>query len=291
MSRVSIIIPAYNAAEFVREAVDSALAQTHPDVEVIVVDDSSTDHTPQVLAGYGNRIRVHRQPNGGVSSARNTGARLATGDWVAFLDADDVWAPTKTAAQLARAAETAAPWVYSNRFNTGERGGFPEFQSDHALMTEGDVFVDLLLRGNFITVSSVMMRKALFEEAAGFYSQKGGCEDWDLWLRVSQQHHVAYVEAPLVGYRFTPMSMSRNYRAMMDARRAVVARALASERGRALDWRIRRQIWAETFITNGWDAGRAGARVDAFLGYARAAVAWPWNLQTYKEAIKVCINA
>jgi len=287
MTRVSVIIPAYNAAAFVREAVDSALAQTHPDIEVIVVDDSSTDDTPQVLAEYGDRIRVHRQPNGGVAAARNAGARLATGEWVAFLDADDVWAPEKTAAQL---AGSSAAWVYSDRFNFGERGAFPQFQSDNTLMTAGDVFVDLLLRGNFITVSSVMMRTALFAQTQGFYAQKGGCEDWDLWLRVSQTHAVGYVAQPLVGYRFTPMSMSRNHRAMMAARRAVVARALGSERGRSLDWRVRRQAWAETFLTNGWDAGRAGARVDALLGYARAAAAWPLSLQPYKEAIKVCLN-
>jgi glycosyltransferase involved in cell wall biosynthesis len=288
MSRVSIIIPAYNAAAFIRETIDSALAQTHPDVEVIVVDDSSTDDTPAVLASYGDRIRTHRQPNGGVSVARNTGARLATGDWVAFLDADDIWKPRKVEAQLKAGA---APWSYTNRYNFGERGDFPEFQSDNIVMLEGDVFEQLLLRGNFITVSSVMMRKALFEQMGGFYAQKGGCEDWDLWLRTSEHHPVSYVPEPLVGYRFTPGSMSRNHRAMEAARRAVVGRALSLPRGRALDWRVRRQIWAETFLTNGWDAGRAGARVDAFVDYVRAAAAWPLNLTAYKAALKVCLNA
>lgn len=290
MSRVSIIIPAYNAAAFVRDAVDAALAQTHPDVEVIVVDDSSTDDTPQVLATYGDRIRVHRQPNAGVAGARNTGARLATGDWVAFLDADDVWLPRKIEAQL-EAADGRA-WVYTNRFNFGARGVLPEVQTDVTMMSEGDVFVPLLLRGNFITVSSVMIRTALFQQVGGFYHQKGGCEDWDLWLRVSSHgHEVAYAPEPLVGYRFTPTSMSANHRAMAPARRAVVARALDSERGRSLPWRLRRQIWAETCRTNGWDAGRSGARLDALADYARAALAWPLNPQPYKEALKVCLNA
>jgi teichuronic acid biosynthesis glycosyltransferase TuaG len=288
MSRVSIIIPAYNAAAFVAAAIDSALAQTHPDVEVIVIDDSSTDDTAEVIAGYGSRIRSHRQPNGGVACARNTGARLATGEWVSFLDADDVWVPTKVAAQLAAGD---APWSYTNRYNFGERGGFPEYQSDHTLMTGGDVFEALLRRGNFITVSSVMMRKAVFDRMGGFYSQQGGCEDWDLWLRTSEHHPVSYVAEPLVGYRFTPLSMSRNHRAMMEARRSVVARALELPRGRALGWRLRRQIWAETFLANAWDAGRAGARIDAVVDYARAALAWPLNPLPYKEALKVCVHA
>lgn len=290
MTRVSVIIPAYNAAAFVCEAVNSALAQTHPDVEVIVVDDSSTDDTPDVLARYGSRIRVHRQPNGGVSSARNTGASLATGDWVSFLDADDVWAPRKIEAQLE--AVGGGAWAYTNRYNFGARGAVPEIQTDVTRMSEGDVFIPLLLRGNFITVSSVMMRTALFEELGGFYHQKGGCEDWDLWLRAASRHHqIRFVREPLVGYRFTATSMSANHRAMAPARRAVVARALDTERGRSLPWRLRRQIWAETCRTNGWDAGRSGARLDALANYARAAMAWPLNPQPFKEALKVCLNA
>jgi glycosyltransferase involved in cell wall biosynthesis len=290
MTRVSVIIPAYNAAAFVGEAVNSALAQSHPDVEVIVVDDSSTDGTPEILARYGDRIRVHRQPNGGVSSARNTGAALAGGDWVSFLDADDVWAPRKIEAQLTAAVD--GEWVYTNRFNFGARGPLPEIQSDVTLMTEGDVFVPLLMRGNFITVSSVMMRTALFQQLGGFHHQPGGCEDWDLWLRASSRHHqIRFVPEPLVGYRFTGSSMSANHRAMAPARRAVVARALESDRGRSLPWHLRRRIWAETCRTNGWDAGRAGARLDALADYARAALAWPLNLHPYKEALKVCLHA
>ena len=287
---VSVIIPAYNAAAFVREAVDSALAQTHPNIEVIVVDDSSTDETPAILAAYGDRIRVHRQPNTGVGGARNTGARLATGEWVAFLDADDVWLPRKIEAQLNAVGDGA--WVYTNRFNFGARGPVPEVQSDITLMTDGDVFVPLLLRGNFITVSSVMMRTRLVLEVGGFCHQNGGCEDWDLWLRVAVRHHeVRYVAEPLVGYRFTTTSMSANHRAMAPARRAVVASALETERGRSLPWSLRRKIWAETYRTNGWDAARSGARWDALAHYARAAAAWPLNFEAYKGAIQVCVNA
>ena len=289
MSRVTVVIPAYNAAAFVREAIDSALAQTHPDTEVVVVDDSSTDETPAILAAYGDRIRVHRQPNTGVGGARNTGVRLATGDWVAFLDADDVWAPRKIEAQLA--AMGSLGWAYTNRFNFGARGPLPEVQSDVTLMTDGDVFVPLLLRGNFITGSSVMMRTRLVLQLGGFCHNNGGCEDWDLWLRAaSRGHEVRYVAEPLVGYRFTATSMSANHRAMATARRAVVAQALETERGRSLSWSLRRRIWAETYLTNGWDAARAGAPWDALVDYARAAAAWPLDAQIHKEAVKVCLS-
>ena len=289
MPRVSVVIPACNAAAFVREAIDSALAQTHPDIEVIAIDDGSTDGTPAILAAYGDRIRVHRQPNTGVGAARNSGVRLATGEWVAFLDADDVWTPRKIEVQLNAVADGA--WVYSNRFNFGARGPLPELQSDITLMTGGDVFAALLVRGNFITVSSVMMRTRLVLELGGFCPRNGGCEDWDLWLRAAAQgYEVKYVAAPLVGYRCTTGSMSANHRVMAAARRTVVARALETDRGRSLPWTVRRKIWGETHRTNGWDAGRSGARAGALTQYARAVAAWPFDVSSYKEAVKICLQ-
>src|SRR5688500_9583140 len=97
---VSVVIPAYNYGHFVTEAVASALNQTHPHVEVIVVDDGSTDGTADILKPFGSRIRYIYQPNRGLSAARNTGIRAARGEWVAFLDADDLWHPSKTETQL-----------------------------------------------------------------------------------------------------------------------------------------------------------------------------------------------
>jgi len=288
MSKVSVIIPAYNAAAHVREAIDSALAQTHQDTEVIVVDDSSTDDTPAILLSYGDRLVVRRQPNAGVAAARNHGAQLATGDWLAFLDADDVWAPVKIEEQL---AATTTPVSYTNRFNFGARGDLPEDQSEVTPLLDGDIFVPLMLRGNFVTTSSVMIRRALFLDLGGFARSPRVCEDWDLWLRVAARHEFGVVANPLVGYRFTAASLSTNYRAMSAARREVIGAALASDRGRELSWHLRRRIWSETFRTNGWDAGRSGAALEALKEFARAAVAWPLELRTLKDAVRVCVHA
>lgn len=288
MARVSAIIPAYNAEAFIREAVDSALGQTHADLEVIVVDDSSTDDTADVLRSYGDRIIVHRQPNAGVAAARNAGAQLASGAWVAFLDADDVWRPTKIAQQLALGG---SPLSYTDRFNFGARGDLPEIQSDVTPLLEGDLFVPLLLHGNFITTSSVMIKRDLFLELGGFPRTPAVCEDWDLWLRAAEQHAFTVVPEPLVGYRFTSAGLSADYGSMSQARRTVVSRALARARGQKLSWHVRRKIWAETFRTNGWDAGRSGAGLDALKNYAKAAAAWPLELQTFKAAVKVCLDA
>jgi len=97
---VSVIIPAYNATAFLGETLDSVLAQTYPNLEIIVVDDGSTDDTPDLLGSYGDRIRVLRQANSGQATARNHGAREAHGELLAFLDSDDLWDPDKIARQV-----------------------------------------------------------------------------------------------------------------------------------------------------------------------------------------------
>jgi glycosyltransferase involved in cell wall biosynthesis len=284
--RVSVIIAAYNAQSYIDETVRSVLAQTHPAVEIIVVDDGSTDGTIERLAAFGDRIKLHQQANGGAAAARNAGARKATGEWIAFLDADDLWLPRKLECELMAAD---APLVYTNRYNIGERGELPEVQSDVTQMLEGDVFVELMLRGNFITSSSVMLRREVFEQLGGFYEGLSRAEDYDMWLRVAERHPVRYCHEPLVRYRFHASGKSRNHGLMRLARERIIARALASERGRTLGWMLKRRIWATTWQTSAWAAGQVGARGAALADYSRAAIAWPLSLETYKEALKLCL--
>jgi len=287
MSKVSVIIPAYNAADFIGETVDSALGQTHRDLEVIVVNDGSTDDTVERLRPYGDRIQILELTNGGVARARNAGVTRAAGSWIAFLDADDLWAPDKIERQL---AHSDAPLRYTNRLNIGARGDLPELQSLVTPMYDGDLFETLMLEGNFITTSSVMLRRELFEQMNGYFTGLNGTEDWDLWLRIAERHRIGLLAEPLISYRFHPGGLSRNYIKMGRERHQVIARALALDRGRALDWRTKRRIWAQTWETNGGEARRAGARWQALQGFARAAYEWPFRGQPYKEAIKVCLN-
>jgi glycosyltransferase involved in cell wall biosynthesis len=288
MANVSVIIPAYNAEAFIFDTVNSVLNQTYQNREVIVVDDGSTDGTMAALEPFGNRIRVQQQPNGGVATARNMGVSLARGEWIAFLDADDLWLPEKLERQL---AFSEAPMTFTDRFNFGSRGHLPELQSEVTPMRGGDLFVALMREGNFITNTSVVMRRALFEQMDGFYTGLNGTEDWDLWIRIAEHHTIGFLSEPLVRYRFHPGGLSRNFVKMGRERMQVITRGLALERGLSLDWRTRRQIWAETWRTNGYEAGLAGARTQALCDYARAAVAWPLEFQPYKDAMKVCLNA
>ncbi len=287
VTRVSVIVPAYNAASYIGDAVDSALRQTHADTEIVVVDDGSTDGTGDRLRAFGNRITVHRQTNSGVAAARNRGARAATGEWLAFLDADDEWLPEKLDRQLAAVPQHM---VYSDRFNVGARGELPAIQSHVTPMHHGDLFLRLLLEGNFVTASSVMVRRSLFETVGGFCEGLHGTEDWDLWVRIAASHRIDFVDEPLVRYRFHAGGISRNYRRMWGQRDGVVRRAMESPRGRALPWQTRRRVWAQTWMTNAWEAGQAHERREAIGAYARASRYWPFDDRPYKEVLKLCLG-
>src|SRR5262245_35232624 len=135
---VSVVIPAYNSAATVAQAVDAALAQTGVIAEVLVIDDGSTDDTGRVLGRSAGRVRTPRPPTPGPAAARNHRAWLAEGEWLAFLDADDDWAPGKLAAQLAR-ADAESGLVYTDCLYFGDTGRVPARQSEGSRLPEGDV--------------------------------------------------------------------------------------------------------------------------------------------------------
>lgn len=194
MKGVSVVIPTYNYARYIGEAIDSALAQTLPPIEVIVVDDGSTDDTQAVLAAYGDRIRVLRQENEGVAIARNSGIAAARGEYVAFLDADDVWKPRKLELQMARFDESIG--LVHCGIESGETVQLPRVDghvADALLLLEADV-----IHG---PGSTVVVRKRVAEEVGGFDGGLAASEDWDFCYRVALRHRVAHVAEPLVTYR------------------------------------------------------------------------------------------
>lgn len=286
---VSVIIPVYNGADFVAEAVESVLAQTVPPLEVIVVNDGSTDRTADVLAGFGDRITVIHQSNKGLPATRNVGAAASRGDWLAFLDADDTWLPTKLERQLDRAERTGAALIYTDRFNVGTRGDLPEVQSEIQRMYEGDVFEDVLL-GNHITVSSVIIRRDVFADARGFNEQLRAAEDWDLWVRVTARHRVAVCHEPLVRYRFHGGMMSGDPRRMREARWHVVLSALKDARGQQLPRLARQRILSATARTNAWDAARRKQRGLALREFGRALAAAPFEWAQYRDLLRMLLG-
>jgi len=194
--QVSVIIPTYNRAGCLREAVDSVLAQEFRGFELIVVDDGSTDETPQLLREYGSSIRMLRQENRGVSAARNAGIAASRGELIAFLDSDDAWLPGKLARQVEffrqnpeiLICQTEELWVKNGRrVNPGQRH-----------RKRGGMIFEPSLALCLVSPSAVMLRRELFEQVGLFDERLPACEDYDLWLRVSYRFPVGLIETPLI---------------------------------------------------------------------------------------------
>lgn len=193
---VSVVIPTHDRAPSVVRAVESVLAQRGVDLEVIVVDDGSTDDTEERLGHFGDRIRYQRRDHAGVSAARNYGASIAKGDWLAFLDSDDEWLPDKTRAQLElhrretvlQASQTGELWI---------RNGVRVNPCKYHAKPRGDIFTASLERC-LVSPSAVMLRRSTFVDAGGFDERLPVCEDYDLWLRLSRRMPFGLVDQPLM---------------------------------------------------------------------------------------------
>ncbi len=193
---VSVIIPTHNRWPMIAEAVESVLAQSFKDFELIVVDDGSSDGTAEKIQALGREIRIIVQSRRGVSAARNRGARVARGRYLAFLDSDDLWVREKLAVQTAfmvehpefQISQTNEIWI---------RGGVRVNPKAKHRKPSGDIFrpsLELCL----VSPSAAMLTKDLFNRMGGFDESLPVCEDYDLWLRVAVDHSVPLIDAPLV---------------------------------------------------------------------------------------------
>src|SRR6266851_5545135 len=208
---VSAIIAVYNGESCVARAIDSVLAQQFDSFELIVVDDASRDSTPDLLAGYGDRIRVIRKTtNHGLAAARNLGIALATGDYIAFLDADDIWLPgrlTKTVEVLQ--SHPTATLAFSDMVPVGDDGVPLAPTYLHPGTARPPLMEDLLEEGWWpILPSTVTIRRWAFNQVGGFaegYKGASGFEDTELWFLLRELGDFAFVPEPLVNYRLSPM--------------------------------------------------------------------------------------
>jgi glycosyltransferase involved in cell wall biosynthesis len=214
MPRVSVIIPTYNRADLLGDAIASVLAQTYQDLEVIVADDGSTDHTAEVVERFGPRVTYLALPHRGQPAApRNSALAVATGDYIAFLDSDDLFLPHKLALQVPiLEANPQVGLVYSDGYFFD---GDPDKTTGHALAglatPSGNIFGELL-RANFIFMPLILARRTLLEASGGFDEHPDFlvAEDYDLWLRLALQTNFQYVPGDVAAIRLHPGNISAN---------------------------------------------------------------------------------
>lgn len=208
---VSIVMPAYNAERFLRPAVDSVLAQTHKDFELLVVDDESTDRTPEILEEYArrdSRVRLHRVTHGGAIRARNEGLALTSGDFIAVMDADDVCVPHRLQRQVGfmlQSPETGVLGAYVQLIDDqGRAGQIKSYPVDEALMSWSMFFC------NCFAHPAVMIRRSALALAKGYAAGcKGGSEDYDLFQRLNGRVGFATIREVLLQYRRWGGNMTR----------------------------------------------------------------------------------
>ena len=260
MPLVSVVVPSHNRARLLRRTLQSILAQQLSDLEIVVVDDGSTDDTKAVALGADARVKVVRiQEPAGVSIARNHGIAAATGDWIAFCDDDDLWSPDKLMRQLEAAQQVGANWAYAGDVNVDERlrvlsGGPPP---------DPQTVIATLPRWNPLASggSNVVVRSNVLAAVGGFDPTLRRTEDWDLWIRIARTGPPACAREPLVAYRFHAGNVVADPAEMVDEARRLAARYDIPVDLRAME---RRAAWA---------ALRGGRRAQAARHYVRAVAA------------------
>lgn len=258
---VSVVIPCYNAERWLAEAVDSVLSQTYEPLEIIAVDDGSSDATLNILQGYGTRVHTITQKNAGVSAARSAGIQQAKGEYVAFLDADDVWTPTKTERQMQFLLANPrfgliGAGCYQIDENSQRIGTCPVICEAAPWITDTPPIQDasdlnLHLWGNCVgSPSGMIISKGLLDSINSFDDDlPDGAEDWDFLLRLVGQTSIASYSDELFGYRFSGQGLSSPQNADKMLRAELkVAQALFARQNVKISKRTLAQIKANRYL-------------------------------------------
>ena len=279
MPGVSVIIPAYNYGRFLSDAIDSALAQTYSNFEVIVINDGSTDNTPDVAARYGSKIRYLRQDNAGLPAARNSGIKAARHPFVAFLDADDVWEPEMLASAMRCFSELdeSVGLIACASVRTDAEGRviaskrFASFDNCEIKAR------DLLLKNRFMP-SAVVAKRAAFHTCGLFDTSLRSSEDRDMWIRIATKYRVNFHGKTLVRIRKHGSNMSRHADRMKRNMRRVICKAFHSRvvpRANVFFWL---RVLAFNFFEVGWMHYDEGAHGKAVFDMLRSMLLWPMFL-------------
>ena len=250
MPQVTVVIPAYNAMTYLPETVSSVLAQSFTDFEVLIINDGSADHINAWTSALSDpRVRLISQENQGLPGARNTGIREAQGNYIAFLDADDLWATTKLEKQVQYLQTNAALGVVYTWTVLVDESGQPTGRI-FASQAEGNVWQQLLETDVISNGSSAMVRRDCFETVGDFDRALTSAEDLDMWLRLAVHYPFAVVKEPLTLYRQYANSMSKNRQRMFQNLRTVIEKAFQKAPMEVLH--LRNRAYASITLNQAW---------------------------------------
>ena len=252
MPKVSIVIPAYNVMTYLPETLESVLRQTFTDFEVLIIDDGSSDNVVQWASGLVDpRVKLISQKNQGVSVARNTGIANAQGEYVAFLDADDLWQPTKLEKQACCFEDNPAVGLVYTWTAFIDQLGKPT-GTLIAFDIEGNVWEQIVVKDMISNGSSPMVRRSCFETVGVFDPNFRYAPDRDMWTRIAARYPFGVVKEPLTLYRRYASSFSKNHKKMIQELREVIEKSFQSAPLESLYLRNRTYGWMNIFAAWGY---------------------------------------
>jgi glycosyltransferase involved in cell wall biosynthesis len=285
---VSVVIPCYNQAHFLEEAIESVLAQSYPHFEIVVVDDGSTDNTSEVAARY-PKVRCVRQDNQGLSAARNAGMRYSRGEYLVFLDADDRLLPKALKAGLeCFASHPECAFVCGHhRYIRADGSVLSQWSPPYI---DGDYY-EALLRRNFIAMhATVMYRRAVLKAIGGFNETLSACEDHELYLRIARRFPVHYHAKLVAEYRRHDENMTGDSRRMLE----IAMKVHCSQWKYAKENKLYREAYKTGIgIWQGWygDALVKNVRGRIHKGEWRRALGGAWTLvRYYPQGLSLLVN-
>ena len=270
---ISVIIPAYNVGQYLAAAINSALQQTRAPDEIIVVDDGSTDKTPEVAKSFGGRVKYLRQENAGPAAARNLGIREAKCEWVAFLDGDDLWLPWHLSEVMKVKARYPDAALFCGRtIDIDEDFRYP---GQKRPVVARKMPLGEFVRCNPVATSTVVVRKDAVISTGGFDPAFRGPEDYDLWMRIAADYHIIYIDIPLVRYRNRPGSLSMDDRKFLPEVLKVIDKAYGIK-GALHFMRDKKRTQAYQYQSAAWMASERDDNKRALGLLKRSFYLWPW---------------